>query len=194
MTGARSHSRQAGFTLIELLIVVAIIGIISALLVPNLMTGLQNANQTRTQADMKAVGSAWMQWLTDQVSAAAAGSSTTATFSWSEFTYPDFSHADLSALLRPSNTFFYLQDVPERDGWNNPYRFGFAGSDQLLSTQVIGIWSGGRDGSNSAQPQSSYEIGAFRGTEFNEDLVWADGYWVRWPGSAAEVGNDQPGE
>ena len=188
MTGARSHSRESGFTLIELLIVVAIIGIISALLVPNLMNGLQNANQTRTQADMKSVGTAWMQWLTDQVSAAAAGSSTTATFTWSEFTYPDFSHADLFALLRPSNSFFYMQDVPVNDGWNHPYRYGFAGSDKLLSTQVIGIWSGGRDGSASGQPESSYEIGAFPGTEFNQDLVWADGYWVRWPGSAAAAG------
>ncbi len=187
MTPVRVRNEESGFTLIELLIVVAIIGIISALLVPNLMTGLQNANQTRTQADMKAVGSAWMQWLTDQVSAAAAGSSTTPTFTWSEFTQPDFSHADLVALLRPSNEFFYLQDVPERDGWNNPYRFGFAGSDGLLGTQVIGIWSGGRDGSASAQPASSYAIGAFRGTDFNQDLVWADGYWVRWPGSAAEA-------
>ena len=187
MTGARSPSREGGFTLIELLIVVAIIGIISALLVPNLMTGLQNANQTRTQADMKSVGTAWMQWLTDQVSAAAAGSSTTATFTWSEFTYPDFAHADLYALLRPSNTFFYMQNVPERDGWNHPYRYGFAGSDKLLSTQVLGIWSGGRDGSTTAQPDSSYEIGAFPGTDFDQDLVWADGYWVRWPGSAAEA-------
>ena len=187
MTGARSPSREGGFTLIELLIVVAIIGIISALLVPNLMNGLQNANQTRTQADMKSVGTAWMQWLTDQVSAAAAGSSTTATFTWSEFTYPDFAHADLAALLRPSNTFFYMQNVPERDGWNHPYRYGFAGSDKLLSTQVLGIWSGGRDGSTTAQPDSSYEIRAFPGTDFDQDLVWADGYWVRWPGSAAEA-------
>lgn len=190
MTGARSNLRQGGFTLIELLIVVAIIGIISALLVPNLMTGLQNANQTRTQADMKSVGTAWMQWLTDQVSAAAAGSSTTATFSWGEFKNADFSHADLAALLRPSSTFYYLQDVPERDGWNNPYRFGFAGSDQLFSTQVIGIWSGGRDGSATAQPQSSYDIGAFPGTEFSQDLVWADGQWIRWPGSAARAAAD----
>ena len=190
MHRARAHSREYGFTLIELLIVVAIIGIISALLVPNLMNGLQNANQTRTQADMKSVGTAWMQWLTDQVSAAAAGSSTTATFSWSEFTYPDFAHADLSALLRPSNTFFYMQDVPERDGWNHPYRYGFAGSDKLLGTQVLGIWSGGRDGSATAQPESSYEIGAFPGTDFNQDLAWADGYWVRWPGSAAAAGTE----
>ena len=191
MTGARSNLRQGGFTLIELLIVVAIIGIISALLVPNLMTGLQNANQTRTQADMKSVGTAWMQWLTDQVSAAAAGSSTTATFSWGEFKNADFSHADLSALLRPSSTFYYLQGVPERDGWNNPYRFGFAGSDQLFSAQVLGIWSGGRDGSATAQPQSSYDIGAFPGTEFDQDLVWVDGQWIRWPGSAAKAAADR---
>ena len=45
------RNRQKGFTLIELLIVVAIIGIIAALLIPNFLDALQKAKQKRTVAD-----------------------------------------------------------------------------------------------------------------------------------------------
>ena len=47
------RNRQKGFTLIELLIVVAIIGIIAALLIPNFLDALQKAKQKRTVADKK---------------------------------------------------------------------------------------------------------------------------------------------
>jgi len=69
----RLRNRQRGFTLIELLIVVAIIGIIAALLIPNFLDALQKAKQKRTLGDAKSVGTSMFSWLTDQVGAAAAG-------------------------------------------------------------------------------------------------------------------------
>jgi len=50
--------REKGFTLIELLIVVAIIGIIAAIAVPNLLTAIQRSKRSRTAADIRAVGTA----------------------------------------------------------------------------------------------------------------------------------------
>src|SRR5215472_11044302 len=74
---SRLRKRQHGFTLIELLIVVAIIGIIAALLIPNFLDALQKAKQKRTVADIRNTGTAMFSWLTDQVGAAAAGQTTT---------------------------------------------------------------------------------------------------------------------
>ncbi len=42
----------------------------------------------------------------------------------------------------------------------------------------MGIVSYGRD--NTADT-TSYTVTGFDPTDYNRDLVWADGYFVRWP-------------
>src|SRR5436190_21304249 len=50
---------KKGFTLIELLIVVAIVGILAAIAIPNFLTALARAKQRRTMVDMRTVATAW---------------------------------------------------------------------------------------------------------------------------------------
>jgi type II secretion system protein G len=58
MWTAARHDPERGFTLIELLIVVAIIGIIAAVGIPNLMNAVDKSKQKRTMGDMRAIATA----------------------------------------------------------------------------------------------------------------------------------------
>ena len=170
------RNRQRGFTLIELLIVVAIIGIIAAILIPNLIDALQKAKQKRTMADMRNVGTAWLSWVTDVVSGAAAG---TGVNQWVGTAYTTITHANLFGTLHPSSTFFYLNELPAKDGWKNSYGYGYTG--EPLGSQVIAIGSTGRNGGTSPLT-GTVTIGPFTPTRYDEDIIWADGFFVRWPG------------
>lgn len=52
------HSPSRGFSMVELLIVVAVIGLIVAIAVPNLVNAIQRARQTRSVADLSAIAKA----------------------------------------------------------------------------------------------------------------------------------------
>ena len=58
--------RTKGFTLIELLIVVAIIGILAAIAVPNFLNAQTRAKVARDYSDMKALGSGIQQLMMDK--------------------------------------------------------------------------------------------------------------------------------
>lgn len=183
----RLRNRQRGFTLIELLIVVAIIGIIAAILIPNLLDALQKAKQKTTMADMTTMGGGYFSWMGDMVGGAAAGrGATTVTLPTDVLTYANAE----TILVSPNNPQSYLQELPELDGWGNAYEFrvngGFPGTAAALQEagSIISITSRGRDGATTTF-QATYDRGRFISTDYDQDIVWADGFFLRRPGSIA---------
>jgi len=122
----------------------------------------------RTVADIRNVGTAMMSWLTDQISAAAAGQSTIATSS-----YPPTSSGSIASVLVPK----YIDGIPSVDGWGNPYEYYLELHD-FSKKRIMMIRSAGRDGKFDSE---AYAPGPFDPDDPDQDIVWADGFFVRWP-------------
>ena len=91
------RKNSKGFTLIELLIVVAIIGIIAAIAIPNLLNAIDRGKQKRSMADLRSIGTASEAYAVDN-----------------NF-YPIGALAAVEPLLEP----IYIKAMPLADGWNN---------------------------------------------------------------------------
>jgi len=165
------HKGKRGFTLIELLIVVAVIGIIVSMLIPNLLDAFQKAKQKRTMADMKVMGTAMFAWLTDQSTAAAAGAGATS-IDLTEYG-TQLLPADLTTVLVSQ----YIQQIPTLDGWKSPFQY-YLRTDNPHGAQVMAIRSLGRD---KTAEGDVYTITSFDPTDYDRDIIWADGFMARYP-------------
>jgi type II secretion system protein G len=112
-----------GFTLIELLIVVAIIGIIAAIAIPNLLNAIDRGKQKRTMADMRAIGTGVESYAVDNN------------------VYPiATTAAQLKTILDAGA---YMKNMPPNDGWSHPFGVTSASVDYT-------IFSTGKDTTNGS--------------------------------------------
>ena len=110
-----------GFTLIELLIVVAIIGIVAAIAIPNLLNAIDRSKQKRSMVDMRCIGTAVESYAV-------------------EFNvYPNV--GDIQSLADVTTTVVpvYVKVLPVLDGWQNEFYV-------LSLPEGYTIASGGKDG------------------------------------------------
>lgn len=140
-----------GFTLIELLIVVAIIGIIAAIAIPNLLNAIDRGKQKRTMADLRSMGTAIEEYSIDN-----------------NF-YPN---AATLAALETEVTPSYIRKLPANDGWGmsfdidvtpSTYTLGSCGKGATSCTTVTLIGTGGKT------------------ANFSDDIIFSNGSFVQWP-------------
>ena len=179
--------REKGFTLIELLIVVAIIGILAALLIPNIMTAMQKAKQKGTMKDVSTIATALTDYMTDH-GVAPEGQS-------GPYTSGDAFYVKLSP--------FYIKILPVTDQWGNSYEvytgtavsgkwgisYASSGEDPgQVGGDEFAVGSNGRNGIagdvnyDPSNPNDSlYAVSSM--ADFDKELVIWNGSWIICPQS-----------
>jgi len=108
------NRNSKGFTLIELLIVVAIIGIIAAIAIPNLLNAIDRGKHKRTMADLRSIGTAVESYAVDNN------------------VYPV---ANSAATLVTSVQPIYIKTMPTVDGWSNLFQVDSITTQYTLFSQ-----------------------------------------------------------
>jgi general secretion pathway protein G len=152
-----------GFTLIELLIVVAIIGIIVAIAIPNLLNAIQRAKQRRSMGDIRTSATAIEAYAVDMNRYPPSAGSYDLPVGLTTATTVG---ANLYKYVSPT----YVKAIPLADGWNSWFLYAIDSVGTVYSLR-----SGAKDGTvTTTQP-----VGPT--TDFNSDIIYANGSFLQWP-------------
>lgn len=139
----RQGRRQAGFTLIELMVVLVIIGVLAALIVPNIIDRADDAKVTAAKSDIATIMQALKLYRLDN------------------HRYPTAEQGLQALVARPSsepqpaNWRIYLEKLPN-DPWQRPYQYLNPG----IQTEVD-VMSFGADGNAGGEGKNA-DIGSWQ--------------------------------
>ena len=177
--------KNKGFTLIELLIVVAIIGILAVLLIPNVITAIQKAKQKSTMKEIMSIATAAADYVGEH----------------GEWTFSQSGDISSSSDFVQALTPFYIRACPVEDHWGEPFKVYLGSQATVRNIQIedVGpddfvIQSYGRDGNSDGwgyDPTNTED--AFYTVDslptFRYDMVNWNGGWIRAPKVAMPSGN-----
>lgn len=120
-------STQGGFTLIEIMVVVVILGILAALVAPNILGRAGEARITAAQSDINSIGNALDLYKLDN------------------HAYPSTDQGLEALVSKPSgypepanwNPEGYLKSLP-KDPWGNEYQYLSPGSERAYDLYSLG--------------------------------------------------------
>jgi type II secretory pathway pseudopilin PulG len=136
------------------LVVIAIIGILAAIAIPNLLTAMQRSRQKRTMADMRTLATALEAYGTDH----------------EQEEYPPGEYAaSLAPHLQPK----YVNVLPGVDGWGTGIRYS------PLPNHGYVIVSAGANKTFEASSVNEYAKGPT--SHFDCDIVFSNGEFVQYP-------------
>ena len=125
----RISKRQSGFTLIEIMVVIVILGILAAIVAPNVLGNVDKAQQEKVRQDLRAIDSALKFYRLDN------------------YNYPTTEQGIEALVTKPADPNIknwrpggYLPNLP-KDPWGNPYEYESPGQ-----RGEIDIFTYGRDG------------------------------------------------
>ena len=132
--GARRLGAARGFTLIEMMVVVVIIGLLAAIVAPNLIGNIDTAAINRAKQDIRGIETALNLYRLDN------------------FTYPTTDLGLQALVTHPGEQYApnwkqggYLRSLPS-DPWNNPYQYRYPGERGEFD-----VWTYGADGQEGGE-------------------------------------------
>lgn len=135
----RSKANENGFTLIEIMVVIVILGVLAALVAPNILGRTGEARITAAKADLNAIANALNLYKLDN------------------YSFPTTDQGLEALVERPSgfpeapnwNPDGYLADLPQ-DPWGTPYQYVSPGQNGAYDLYSLGAdRREGGDGDNA---------------------------------------------
>ncbi len=175
--------KARGFTLVELLIVVAIVGILSAIVIPNAIVAIQKAKQKETMKQITHLATAIADYVTTVGYAPDSGNQSG----------PIQAGGDFLSAISP----MFLRVCPISDQWGHPFLV-YTGTavasvydipaEDIYDDDFL-IVSLGRDGEDGGDESFTYNTtnpfaGMYRMesiADFDNDLISLDGTWLHAP-------------